>query len=598
MLRRFEVKKDSSSQGTQEEIRSGRKQNQALQRIFRYKENQKAWSSITVQNQALQRIFRYKENQKAWSSITVQNQALQRKFKLKENKQPGSITVFLALVLAVVLSLCFSLLEAGRVQGLAILAQRSLQLSLQSTFGMYHIPLWQNYHLLFLDGNGSQGQFSLSGLEGIMVEEDGRKQRGASFYHLALKGIEISSYALVTDEKGKLFRAQACKAAREQLAEAAADSLKGQMEQGKELAEDREELQKKWEQAGEAEEQAKDWKAQEEEAGDKNTGSAAGQPDGGQEEGEKGTDTNGKEPGSAQSGQELPENPIELVKMWKSSPILAMVVENPSELSGKAISLQDTLGSRRIESGNLAAPTKEKLEKIWLLQYLDYYFSCQNGEGEGGCKTHALDYELEYCIGGKATDKENLERTVKELLLLREAGNFATIMQDSQKQSLALEMAAAVAGFTGIAPLVHAVQVGILLAWSYVESILDVRCLLSGGKVPLVKKVSEWKSDISSGQKTLEQKPSGQEHEAGLDYREYLQVLLLTVNETALTSRAMDIIERNIRMVPGEGQFCMDHMIGGVDAEALYGAHTLFLGFATGAKGGMYHFSSRKQLFY
>lgn len=505
----------------------------------------------------------------------------------KEKGHQGSITLFLALVCTLVLSLCFSLLEAGRVQGLAILAERSLQLSLESAFGMYHIPLWEHYHLLFLDGSGREGQLSLSGLEGYMLEDDGRTQRGTNFYQLALKNLEISGYALATDEKGMLFCTQACKAAREQLAEAAADSLKGQMEQGRELADSREELQEQWEKAGEAEGQAKDWKAEEEAGKEKeNTGT--------------GLETESKESGPAQSGKELPENPIELVKMWKSSPILAMVVENPSGISNKAISLEHTLKNRSIELGNLPVPKQEKLEKLWLLQYLDYYFSCQNGAGNSGLDTHALEYELEYCIGGKATDKENLERTVKELLLLREAGNFATIMQDGKKQALALEMATAVVGFTGIAPLVQAVQVGILLAWSYMESILDVRCLLAGGKVPLVKAVSEWKSDVSSGQKALEQKSEKQENAKGLDYREYLQILLLTVKEHTLASRAMDIIEGNIRMVPGEGQFCMDHMIGGVEAEALYGSNTLFLGFVTSgkAKGGMYHFGSKKKIFY
>lgn len=526
---------------------------------------------------------------------------MQRRFKVRERKRAGSITLFLALVLTLVLSLCFSLLEAGRVQGLAALAQRSLQLSLESTFGMYHIPLWQNYHLLFLDGSGGNGQFSLSGLEGEMAGQDGQTQRGTSFYQLSLKNVEITGYSLSTDEQGLLFWAQACRAAREQIASTAAESLKGQMEQGKKLADGREELQEKWETAGEAEEKAKGWKEEKEVKKERDgAGSGERQHGKGQEDEKKAPEPESNGPDSPLSGQDLPENPIEFVKMWKSSPILAMVVENPAKISGKAISLDDTLGKRGIETGNLVVPKQEGMEKLWFLQYLDYYFSCQNGAGNGGCQNHALEYELEYCIGGKATDQENLERTVKELLLLREAGNFATIMQDSQKQAVASEMAAAVAGFTGIAPLVQAVQVGILLAWSYMESILDVRCLLAGGKVPLVKKISEWKSDVSLGQKALEQKGGEKENETGLDYREYLQILLLTIKERTLASRAMDIIEKNIRMVPQEGQFCMDHMIGGMEAEAIYGSHTLFLGFITNgkAKQGMYHFTSNKQLFY
>ena len=74
--------------------------------------------------------------------------------------------------------------------------------------------------------------------------------------------MEITGYSLSTDGECLPFRAQACKAAREQLAADAADSLKGQMEQGKELAEGRKELDKKWETAGQAEDKAKDWNAE------------------------------------------------------------------------------------------------------------------------------------------------------------------------------------------------------------------------------------------------------------------------------------------------------------------------------------------------
>ena len=132
------------------------------------------------------------------------------------------------------------------------------------------------------------------------------------------------------------------------------------------------------------------------------------------------------------------------------------------------------------------------------------------------------------------------------------------------------------------------------------ESVLDVRCLLAGGRVPLIKAVSEWKSDISSGSKALEKKQEVHKDSRGLDYREYLKILLLTVKEDRLVYRAMDIIERNMRMLPAEEHFRMDHLIQGIEAEAVYGADTLFLGFVPGAerKDGRYEFRSQEQVFY
>ncbi len=47
---------------------------------------------------------------------------------------------------------------------------------------------------------------------------------------------------------------------------------------------------------------------------------------------------------------------------------------------------------------------------------------CPVMPGESGS---GLDYQLEYVIGGQASDAENLEETVRRLLLVRMASNFA-----------------------------------------------------------------------------------------------------------------------------------------------------------------------------
>ena len=131
------------------------------------------------------------------------------------------------------------------------------------------------------------------------------------------------------------------------------------------------------------------------------------------------------------------------------------------------------------------------------------------------------------------------------------------------------------------------------------ESVLDVRCLLAGGKVPLIKETSEWQSDVSLGQKALD-KSGGQQEERGLDYREYLQILMLTVREDTLVCRAMDVMEQNIRLLPGEEKFSMDHMIQGIEAGAVSAAESMFLSLITTVKerDGIYHFDSRYPLFY
>lgn len=183
---------------------------------------------------------------------------MQRKSENKRNACEGSITLFLALTLTIILSLIFSLLEAARVQALVRIARRDLQLRLESAFGRYHVPMWDNYHMLFLDGKDAKGQFNLSVLEGILMEEAALEQMERGFYQISLKNIEIEKYALATDQKGKFFREQACRAIKEKLAAQTADRIKGILKQGEALEKDSHKAEEKWKQAQEAAEKAKE----------------------------------------------------------------------------------------------------------------------------------------------------------------------------------------------------------------------------------------------------------------------------------------------------------------------------------------------------
>ena len=78
---------------------------------------------------------------------------MQKQSKSVKSVSQGSMTLFLALILTLVLSFLFSLLEAARVESLQIIAKRDILLRLESEFGAYHIPLWENYQILFREGS-------------------------------------------------------------------------------------------------------------------------------------------------------------------------------------------------------------------------------------------------------------------------------------------------------------------------------------------------------------------------------------------------------------------------------------------------------------
>ena len=499
-------------------------------------------------------------------------------------KQNGSITIFLALTLVLILAFLFSMVEAARVNGLAELAKRKLALETQSLFGAYNQELWEYYGLLFLDMSYGTGEPDVRLLEEQLMEEDYREGNERHFYQMALKDAQVEAFTLATDKEGAEFRRQACEAAKNQLAQSAVKDMESRIEVWNELESQGGDLEEKWEEALAAEEEAGEYaEAERTEVEMQEAKESLGEADGVEIEEKK-------------KGEVLPENPLGYVAQLKKSSLLAVIMEDPAELSAKSIDTSTSLDNRELFCGNMAAEQGKDVDKLWFVQYLNQYFSCKTDNKE---QERVLDYELEYCIVGKDSDAQNLEAVAKKLLQIRESANFVTIMQDSQKQSMAMKMAVAAVGFTGFVPLIKAVQIGILLAWCYIESILDLRCLLSGGKVPLIKVSTQWKSDLFHLQETVSESAYA-EVEEGMDYKEYLQMLLYTTGERQLTYRAMDVVEQNIRVFSGNEAMRMDAMVSAVQVQTVYTATPLFLNVIPMAQkiDGNYYFCETRKIAY
>ena len=89
------------------------------------------------------------------------------------------------------------------------------------------------------------------------------------------------------------------------------------------------------------------------------------------------------------------------------------------------------------------------------------------------------------------------------------------------------------------------------------ESLQDVKTLLSGGRVPIYKTAADWKTGINcikNVRGSLESNSGGN----GLNYKEYLQIMLFLQDSQKTAERAMDIMEMDIRCTPGNAGFRMD----------------------------------------
>ena len=160
-------------------------------------------------------------------------------------------------------------------------------------------------------------------------------------------------------------------------------------------------------------------------------------------------------------------------------------------------------------------------------------------------ETGVLSYGTEYLICGKDSDVSNLKGTVNRLLLLREAVNYLYLQTDQAKQSESLAIAGAIGGALANPAVVAAIHQGILAAWAYVESISDVKGLLAGGKIPLIKSPDSWHTRLSAFSESLAGEYAGEAR--GFTYENYLDVLLYGKSLKQIAYRSMDLMEKNMQ---------------------------------------------------
>lgn len=228
---------------------------------------------------------------------------------------------------------------------------------------------------------------------------------------------------------------------------------------------------------------------------------------------------------------------MKLVRQLLGGGLLGLVMKNPSELS-----LLEFLPDKRYEDSLVSDPFEEEafIEQIMINEYL----LDRMGNLHETREKRLLSYELEYILAGKETDRENLEAVAAELLELRAGMNFIYLLGCEEKRAAAETLATLLVGFTGMYGIIKVTQLLILLVWAEAEALVDVRELCSGGRVPFVKDDLSWQLDFASLCKLGKDRLEGQtENLTGLDYKDYLRLLLLKKQRIVRNGRAMDLIE-------------------------------------------------------
>ena len=237
----------------------------------------------------------------------------------------------------------------------------------------------------------------------------------------------------------------------------------------------------------------------------------------------------------------------------------------PSHGTGGSVSgeeLTEKAKSAGDESGLRGMLSRAGAEVILLQKCFDNHVTKSDD------KNHLLVNEWEYVILGSMDDEENYRAVRKRLFIARNALDLAAIYKDPAK----LELIVSAAETISPGPLGLVTQALIAEAWAALETEEDLEDLYHDRRVPILKTPEQWKTDIGAvlgsdkvkdklddeSRKMLDERQeeitglSGKistvtQFKNGLNYDEYLMMMICALNDNVRLLRIMDLIQINMK---------------------------------------------------
>jgi len=416
--------------------------------------------------------------------------------------------------MVLVASVLFVLLEGARVQEIKRISKQQTVAALESVFANYNTLLWEEYQLLASDSTHFE--------EDIIFYGNSRfdtSNRSVNMLRTQVENAEITQLTLLTDANGAVFAKIAADSMEETLGFGMAKELFNRYEVVKDLLEGSN-LNKSWIDSGAAQ-------------------------------------------GSVIEGY----HPLKIIQALQSLGILELVLADTGSISKNTV-VMDNLISNRVRVQGISPQIEDVnwmegiLFQQYLLKQMSHYGNPQEERG--------FSYELEYIIGGANSDVENLKTVLTQMIFIREVINFLYITLDPTKYEEASVLALGLVGFSANPFVIESVKLGLLAAWAYGESVLDIRALLQGKKIPLLKSKETWTLQLNSIGAIAEKSFCAKEAEWGFSYEDYLGILLLMQQNQMIALRAMDAVEANLRKQLGDSSFCLDTLLVQAEVEMNY----------------------------
>lgn len=464
------------------------------------------------------------------------------------------LTVFLSLSLTVILSLFFTLMYGARVNGVRMQTEMVTDVAENSCLAEFSRALLEEYDLFFIDTSYGSGQGSVMNTQQHLEEYLRRNCEGSiagifggvrSLCSLRPESSDITATRFACDrdyeavlEQITAYMSMDPKGAAAEKVLSLADSFRGAGLNLDEWDREKTAVDRGFDEAREA-------------ATDESAAGAEG-------DGSSGAD----------SSAAIPENPGKAMDEFRSTPILSQVFGDGGNISAASVNTGELLSHRQLQQGDgLEAESSHHYDRAQA-PILDSYLFEKCGDYRKTEDQSPLQYELEYILCGKGSDRENLEGTFLRIGAVRTAANCVYLFSNGKRRSEAEAMAASLAAVTLTPALGSLYLAAILLAWGYAESVQDMKILAEGGKVPLLKDDASWQTDVHS----ILDPSKNTDHtgcERGLTYEDYLRIFLFLEAEGTKVSRFLDICELNVRRTPGNEGFRMDWCMDSFTAQVV-----------------------------
>lgn len=470
-----------------------------------------------------------------------------------QKMEKAYLTVYLSLVFGIILSLLLALIEGAAIGAVRAQAELAADLGLDSVFAEYNREILDQYELFFIDSSyGGQGggignvEARLSGYIGknIDADKDVGAFAGTTYLRLTNPYLEIKEVSYAGDNYGEVWKAQAVAYMKAVYGKDIINTVKEHMET----------VQKNEMDTRDAAAELREQKKQFERA-----------------LAEKEITEYDTETSDGSSYQKVSE----LVDRLIGGGLLKLVMPNGDKISKVTVNVNDYY-SGRIRSGKVnvgiglheGAPAADNLADE--LIYGEYLMkTCGNYRDKK--ENSLLNYQIEYILYGFSSDASNLSACLATLFAIRSVGNLVSVYSNSNMKNQAenvSKLLCALIASPELAPILTNILLGM---WALAESAADIKNLLDGGKVPLIKKENQWSLSLL-GILAGDMEGSGKKNE-GLSYQAYLRVLLGLMDKQKKAVRSLDIVEMDIRQTQGNKYFridrCIDYMkvsFGFIDA--------------------------------